>query len=110
MRAHLFSLLALAGASLTPAFAYDGRSVSTATRQTPGEVEDIGIIAESAGADGKDAKSAPPPSEEPSHFRLDISMKPRFTTNAQLSGDHKSDDFLFMPNVEAGYRLPMGEK
>jgi hypothetical protein len=110
MRAHLFSLLALAGASLTPAFAYDGRTVSTATRQSAGEVEDIGMIAESTGVDGKDAKSAPPPAAEPSHFRLDISLKPRFTTNAQLSGDHKSDDFLILPNIEAGYRLPMGEK
>lgn len=107
----LFLALALAGVGIGQAYAYDGRQVSLPARQTSGEVEDIGLVAEGQGTatDAKDAKSAPPPAK-PSHFRLNIGLAPTFTSNAQLSGDHKSGDFLFLPKVEAGYRLPIGTK
>jgi hypothetical protein len=105
------SLLALAfsAAALVPALAYEGRTYSSTTRQTGAEVEDIGVIAESsATVDAKgDGKSTPPP-PAPSRLRLNVGVSPRFTSNAQLSGDHKSADFLLLPNLEAGYKVPFG--
>ncbi len=103
----LFLLLALAGAGVAPAFAYDGRTVSSSTRQTAGEVEDVGVIAET---DGKsDPKAVAPPPPEAKRFRLNIGIRPEWTSNAKHTGNHDSGDFLVMPNIEAGYKLPLGK-
>jgi len=67
-------------------------------------MEDIGEISEVPG-DGKgvvDGKSTPPPQDKVK-FRLNASAKAAFTSNAQLSGDHSSGDFLAFPSIEAGY-------
>jgi hypothetical protein len=103
-----FLLLAVAGVCVTPAFGYDGRTVSGPAHQSAAEVEDIGVVAEAAPGEAAttDGKAALPP-QAPSHFRLNVGLNPRFTSNAQLSGNHKSDDFLFLPSIEAGYKLPM---
>ena len=52
------------------------------------------------GTDAKDAKSTPPP-PTPSRFRLNFGLKPRFTSNAQLSGNHESGE-------ESGGGMPSG--
>src|SRR6266478_1576624 len=108
MKARSFLLLlACASAGAVSVSAYDGRTVSTASRQKPSEIEDVGVIAES---DAKgDAKATPPPPAEPSRFRLNVGIRPEFTSNAKLSGSHESGDFLFMPSIEAGYKVPFGK-
>lgn len=103
-----FLLLAVAGACVAPAFAYDGRNVSGPAQQSAAEIDDIGVVAEAAPGEGApaDGKTALPP-KAPSHFRLNVGMNPRFTTNAMLSESHSSADFIFLPSIEAGYKLPM---
>lgn len=114
MKASLFILPALAILSL-PLAAEDPRNYSyqTAARpQSAEEVEDLGEIAASpegakAAASGKEV--APPTAAVKSKFRFNVSARSEFTTNAKLSGDHSSGDFIFLPTIEGGYNTPLGK-
>jgi hypothetical protein len=103
---HLLSAgLFLASAALSQAAV----QYNPQTRQTADEEEDIGVIAE-AGAgstdgktyDGKSAKETLPP-QKPSPFRLNVGARAQYTSNAELSGNHDSNDVIFFPSIEAGY-------
>jgi hypothetical protein len=76
--------------------------------QSSDEIEDIGEIAEATGEtyDGKTAV-APPADEMRSKFRFSASTRAAYTSNAQLSGNHGSGDFLFFPTIEGGYNVPL---
>ena len=80
--------------------AEDGKTYSYHTgaagipQQSKQEVEDIGEINESAGV---------------SKWRMNVSTRGQYTSNAILSGNHGSDDFLFLPTVEVGYHTPLGK-
>jgi hypothetical protein len=101
---HLFiSVLALS--ATLPIHAQERvSSMRTSARpQSAAEVEDIGEISETPGTttDGKTA--AAPPEPKPVNFRFSASTRAAYTSNAQLSGNHGSNDFLFFPSIEAGY-------
>jgi hypothetical protein len=80
------------------------------SNQSSSEVEDIGAVGEGPGRDaskdGKDSKSAPPP--PPSKWSFNFDARANFTTNARLSGNHASNDFIFFPNLGAEYKTPLG--
>jgi hypothetical protein len=99
-----------------PLAAEDPRSYSYRTpskQQTTAEVEDLGEIAASpagekaAAANG--GKEVAPPAPEKSKFRFNVNTRGEFTTNAQLSGNNSSNDFIFLPTIEAGYNTPLGK-
>lgn len=86
------------------------------TRQTADEEEDIGVIAEAGASssdgktyDGKTAKGTVPP-EAPSPFRLNVGARAQYTSNAELSGNHDSNDVIFFPTIEAGYHTALGKQ
>ncbi len=80
--------------------AEDGKTFSTHTgaagvvQQSRQEVEDIGEINESEGV---------------SKWRVNVSTRGQYTSNAILSGNHGNGDFLFLPTVEVGYHTPLGK-
>ena len=80
--------------------AQDGKTYSYHTgragtaQQSRQEIEDIGEISESQGT---------------SKWRLNLSTRAQYTSNAVLSGNHGSDDFLFLPTLEVGYHTPLGK-
>jgi hypothetical protein len=74
----------------------EGMSAST-TGQTPEEIEDLGVISETAGEDWR------------SKFRANASVRTDYTTNAQLSGNHGSGDLLVFPTVEFGFNTGLGK-
>ena len=95
-RIAFFTTLLLAGAL----HAQDGKTYRTSTGatgaqlQTPKEVEDIGEINEQQGS---------------SKWRVNVSGRAQYTSNALLSGNHSSSDFLFLPTIEVGYHTPLGK-
>ena len=80
--------------------AQDGKTYSYhsgrpgAVQQSKQEIEDIGEINESK-ADSK--------------WRMNLSTRAQYTSNAKLTGNHGSDDFLFLPTFEVGYHTPLGK-
>jgi hypothetical protein len=102
-----FPLLALIAIRADAVAAHGALSSSAASRQSAAEVEDIGVIAEEGTE--RDPKSEPAPVQEENRFRLNVGITPQYTTNARLSGNHASSDFLVLPKLEAGYRLPFGK-
>ena len=80
--------------------AEDGKTYSYHTgaagipQQSKQEVEDIGEISEAQGT---------------SKWRMNVSTRGQYTSNAILSGNHGSNDFLFLPTVEVGYHTPLGK-
>lgn len=97
--------------SLTLAFsganaAYPASATLDASRQTRAEVDDIGSISESETV--PDGKSTPAPTPKPSPWRFNFGARADYTSNAFLSGNHSSGDFIFFPNLEAGYHAPLG--
>jgi len=97
-------VLALGAACLVPwiASAADGeysyQSSAREARQSPEEIEDIGEIVGDKGAGFSRSK-----------FRASVTTREQFTTNAQLSGNHLSGDFVFLPSVEVGYSTDLGQ-
>ncbi len=95
-RIPLFAALLFTGALQ----AQDGKTYTYRTgtagpaKQSADEVEDIGVISESKGQ---------------SKWRINASGRAQYTSNAILSGNHGSDDFLFLPTVEVGYHTPLGK-
>lgn len=43
-----------------------------------------------------------------SRFRATASMRGEYTSNARLSGNHGSSDFLYLPTMEVGFNQPFG--
>jgi len=78
----------------------DGKTYSYSTgtaeagKQSANEIEDIGEINDAQGQ---------------SKWRVNASGRAQYTSNAILSGNHGSDDFLFLPTVEVGYHTPLGK-
>ena len=64
-------------------------------QQSKQEVEDIGEISESTGGSSK--------------WRMNFATRGQYTSNAALTGNHGSDDFLFLPTFEVGYHTPLGK-
>ncbi len=81
--------------------AQDGKTYSYhtgpggAAKQGPKEVEDIGEIDETQGG---------------SKWRFNVSGNGQYTSNAYLSGNNGSSDFVFLPTFEVGYKTPLGKK
>ncbi len=92
------SLVPLLGGLSTPLFAQDGKAVhslrTSASQQSATSVEDLGEITE----------------EAPVKFRSDISTVANYTSNAKLSGNHGSGDFLFFPTIEGGVNVKLGKQ
>ncbi len=113
VRPFIVTVFALGALSL-PALAEDVKNYSyntSAKTQSADEMEDIGEIAESGGAGTEaDGKSMPPPPEAmKGKFRFNVTARGEFTTNAKLSGDHSSGDFIGLPTVEGGYNVALGK-
>lgn len=108
MKAPTYLLSLALVASAAPAFAQSRnteQSFSSASRQSAEEVEDIGEIREVGEGDPKGAPEPLP--ELPKKFRFSLSTRAQYTSNAQLSGNHSSSDFLFFPTLEAGYHTEL---
>ena len=78
---------------------YSHRSSARPVRQSAQEVEDIGEI----GADKGSAGFAH------SKFRVGVTAREQFTTNAKLTGNHGSHDFIFLPTIDVGYNTELGK-
>ena len=92
-RIAFFTTLLLAAAL----HAQEGKTfrTSTGTRlQSQKEIEDIGEINEQQGG---------------SKWRVNVSGRGQYTSNALLSGNNTSSDFLFLPTIEVGYHTPLGK-
>lgn len=98
MNKHLsfFTSLLLAGAL----HAQDGKTYSYSTgragaaKQSAEEVEDIGEISESGGT---------------SKWRFNVNASGQYTSNAFLSGNYGSNDFVFLPAFTVGYKTALNE-
>lgn len=114
MKAHPFILtsgilLAAVGRLLAAQPIPDAAPPVTHSNQSSSEVEDIGVVGEGPATDAsKDGKSTPPPQPPPSKWSFNIDARANFTTNARLSGNHASNDFIFFPNLGAEYKTPLG--
>lgn len=81
--------------------AQDGKTYSYhtgpagAAKQSNKEVEDIGEINESLAT---------------SKWSFSVTGNGQYTSNAILSGNHGSSDFVFLPTVAVGYKTPLGKK
>ena len=80
--------------------AQDGKTSSYRTgaaglpQQSRQEIEDIGEINETEGG---------------SKWRVNVSGRGQYTSNAILSGNHGNGDFLFLPTIDVGYHTPLGK-
>jgi hypothetical protein len=92
----IFPLSVLAFAALAGSL-QAGSSVAS-SGQTASQIEDLGEIVEDQEAELK------------SKFRFNVTARGEFTSNAQLTGRHDSNDFIFLPVIEAGYTQPLGPK
>lgn len=43
-------------------------------------------------------------------LRVNVQGKADYTTNAKLQGNHSSGDVVWLPTLEVGYNVPLGEK
>ena len=92
MRETFFQSLILASCALVRAQAGDMSSSQSAK-----EIEDIGVI-EAVDPDANQGKPA---------FRSNVQVRSEFNTNAKLSGNHRSGDLIFFPQVEVGFNTPL---
>ena len=65
--------------------------------QSAQEVEDIGVIEET----DPEAMGGKPA------FRSNVQVRSEFSTNAKLTGNHRSGDLIFFPQVEVGFNTPL---
>lgn len=104
MKARHFLSLASVTAALVYPFAvkaaddYSYQSSSRQVRQSPEEIEDIGEITGDKGAGYARSK-----------FRASVTAREQYTTNARLSGNHSSGDYVFLPVIDIGYSTDLGE-
>lgn len=80
----------------------------TGRAQTADEIEDIGEITETSAETSGDGKTVAPQPDSRSKFRLAASTRASYTSNAELTGNHSSSDFLFFPTIEGGYNTLLG--
>lgn len=101
MKARVFFLTASLAATgaVSAADDYSYHSSSRVQRQTTEEIEDIGEISGDKGAAGF-ARSK---------FRASVTAREQYTTNARLSGNHSSGDYIFLPSLDVGYSTDLGE-
>ncbi len=78
---------------------YSHRSTAREVRQSAAEIEDIGEIDADQGSAGFTR----------SKFRVGVTAREQFTTNAKLTGNHDSHDFVFLPTIDVGYSTELGE-
>src|SRR5438067_220189 len=81
--------------------AQDSKTVAIATsargsHQSAQEIEDIGEIEEK-------------PTSVRDKFRFSVTTRGQYTSNALLTGNHGSSDFLFLPTIEGGFHTPLGK-
>lgn len=111
-RPYLITAVAL-GALSIHAFAEDPKNYSyntAAKTQSADEMEDLGEIAESgSGGTESDGKSLPPPEQIKGKFRFNVTARGEYTSNAKLSGNNSSGDFIGLPTVEGGYNVALGK-
>jgi hypothetical protein len=80
--------------------AQDGKTYTYSTarggseKQSAQEIEDIGEISETAGV---------------SKWRFNATASGQYTSNAFLSGNYGSDDFVFLPALSVGYKTALNE-
>jgi len=80
-----------------------------AKAQSADEVEDIGVIADNSGG-GTEGKSIPaPPQGLKGKFRFNVTARAEYTSNAKLSGNNSSSDFIGLPTIEGGYNVALGK-
>jgi len=109
-RSCLITTFAL-GALCLRVVAQDAKNYSyhTSTKtQSAEDVEDLGDISSDGGSES-DGKSAPPPETMKGKFRFNVGARGEYTSNAKLSGDHSSGDFIGLPTVEGGYNVALGK-
>jgi len=108
MKAHSIIISSIVGGALAfTAFGQDAPSAMSAD-----EVEDLGEISAGGGGGGGqegDGKSAPEPAPIKTKFRFNVTTRAQFTSNAELSGNHGSGDFMGLPTLEAGYNVALGK-
>lgn len=114
MKARPLSLsIAVLGALCVSAVAQDAKNYSyrsSAKTQSADEVEDIGEISSAGSSGGEaDGKSMPPPEALKGKFRFNVTTRGEYTSNANLSGNHSSSDFIGLPTVEGGYNVALGK-
>jgi hypothetical protein len=85
--------------ALSAADDYSYKTSSRVTRQSADEVEDIGEINEDKGTAGFTK----------SKFRASVTAREQYTTNARLSGNHSSGDYIFLPTLDIGYSTDLGQ-
>jgi hypothetical protein len=110
MKIRAFLITSFAALSL-PALAEDLKNYSyhsSAKGQSSEEVEDLGDISGGGEVEG-DGKSAAAPESIKGKFRFNVAARGEFTSNAKLSGDHSSGDFIGLPTVEGGYNVALGK-
>ncbi len=96
-----------------PLTAADPRNYSyhtAAAPQSADDVEDLGVIAASPEGEAAGKSYTPPTPPEQSKFRFNVNARGEYTSNAILSGNHGSSDFIFLPSLEAGYKTPLGKQ
>jgi Putative beta-barrel porin 2 len=94
------------------AVAQDAKHYSYASAsgtQSAEEIEDIGEISAGGGGGGGEGKAMPEPSALKGKFRFNVTARGEFTSNAKLSGNHSSGDFIGLPTVEGGYNVLLGK-
>jgi hypothetical protein len=84
---------------------------TSAKTQSADEMEDIGEISSTGdGGSESDGKNAlPPPQELKGKFRFNVGARGEYTSNAKLSGNHSSSDFIALPTIEGGYNVALGK-
>jgi hypothetical protein len=80
-----------------------------AAPQSKDEVEDIGDISNDGAGTESDGKSVPAPEGLKGKFRFNVSTRGEYTSNAKLTGNNSSSDFIGLPTVEAGYNVALGK-
>ena len=111
MHARSLSLFALTlAAAGVCAVAQDAKNYSygtSAKTQSADEIEDIGDISDTGGqAEGKSMPEAPGAKGK---FRVNVTARGEYTSNAKLSGNHSSSDFIGLPTIEGGYNVGFGK-
>jgi hypothetical protein len=95
MRRSTLSLILFLGAvAASRTFAAEAIGASGMTAK---QIEDLGEIVE---AD----------SDLSGKLRVNATVRTEYTSNAELTGHHDSNDFVFLPVVQVGYTQPLGTK
>jgi hypothetical protein len=110
MNARLFSICSLALITLGAiGRAQDPKQMNyhSSGKQSSDEIQDIGEI--SGTGNEVDGKSTPPPAGLKGKFRFSVTARGEYTSNANLTGNHSSSDFIGLPTIEGGYNVALGK-